>query len=236
MSDIRAIFFDLDNTLINVKTMFSFQEYFFTHGSLSKDANDSSYSAFVARLASLPNKDRSVLNREFYQSFRGRSRHEVCALAPRWFEELVRRTPSGLWVDNTLALARDMKLNGFLLVAVTGACEDFVAPVLAHIGFDACIGARLEVIDDLYTGLLLPPQTIGPGKAQAIRDFSVMRGIDLRTCIACGDHITDQPMLEATGEAFVVAGDSELEALARERSWPIIYPRYNVFEQITFHV
>lgn len=63
---------------------------------------------------------------------------------------------------------------------------------------------------------------IGEGKVAAVRSYADKNNIDISLSVACGDHISDLAMLELVGEPYVVAGDPELETVAKERGWPII--------------
>lgn len=218
-----AAFFDVDETIINLKSMLSFQEFFFKFASPAFDPTNAYPQAFLHQLK-IASKciDRKTVNREFYKIFRGRNREAVTKLADPWFKEILQKMGEDLWVKSTLDLIEKMRKSAHLLVAVTGSSQDFLSPILSRLRFDACIGTTLEVVDGLYTGEILPPQTIGEGKATAIRSFAAARGIDLSLCFACADHISDLPMLETVGEAAVVAGDRTLETEAQNRGWAIL--------------
>ncbi|MFC3107146.1 HAD family hydrolase [Undibacterium arcticum] len=219
----RAAFFDIDNTLLNLKSMFSFQEYFYAHAPQQWRGRGDSYAHFVELLHSYPQRDdRLALNRFFYESYEGRRQADVSALAERWFASLLQQHGGRLWLPAALDLARRLKARGYLLVAVSGSCHEILTPVLRHLAFDHCLATRLEVQHGLYTGKILPPQVIGNGKAQALLEYARSHSLELQHCVACGDHITDLPMLEAVGMSYVVAGDSALEQVARIRNWPVL--------------
>lgn len=223
-----AAFFDVDETIINLKSMLSFQEFFLnlTSPLLIQSMPPPQTSLQHLKIASKC-IDRKTVNREFYKIFRGRSREAMTKLADPWFKEILQKMGEDLWIESTLDLIEKMRQSAHLLVAVTGSSQDFLSPILSRLKFDVCIGTTLEVVDGIYTGEILPPQTIGDGKATAIRSFAAARGIDLSLCFACADHITDLPMLEAVGEAAVVAGDRALETEAQSRGWAIL-PRANL--------
>jgi phosphoserine phosphatase len=65
---------------------------------------------------------------------------------------------------------------------------------------------------------------IGEGKAVALRRWAGEHGIDLARSVACGDHLSDLPMLACVGRALVVAGDPALEREAAGRGWPVLRP------------
>lgn len=234
---LRAAFFDVDNTLLNLKSMFSFQQYFYEHAAAPWGGDAGAYARFTAQLQAHPQRhDRLALNRCFYESYRGWRHADVLALAERWFAHIARTHGERLWIEAALALARRLGGQGYLLVAVSGSSHEVLAPVLRHLRFDACLATTLERDGAVYTGGIVPPQVIGQGKADALHRFARERGIDLHDCVACGDHITDLPMLEAVGQSYVVAGDAALEAIALARNWPLLATSAQALEGQLAHV
>jgi phosphoserine phosphatase len=82
----------------------------------------------------------------------------------------------------------------------------------------------MEVVDGHYTGVIHPPQTIGQGKADAVRDFLAKMGYAAADCHAYGDDISDLPMLDAVGHPVVVAGGRGLATHAASVGWPVLSP------------
>lgn len=217
MPELKAAFFDVDNTLLNVKSMFSFQQFYY-----QQQGQVDGYNGFVARLHAHPQQhDRLMLNRYFYESFAGRRHSLLARLADQWFDTLLRSEP-GLWIGPALDLAEQLRADGYRLVAVSGSTHEILAPLLRYLRFDDCLATTLDVHDDICSGRIAGIQMIGEGKAVAMRGYAADHGIARSNCAACGDHITDAPMLEQAGKAWVVAGDAQLEHLAQQRGWPVL--------------
>jgi len=105
---------------------------------------------------------------------------------------------------------------------VTAASHE-LASMLAHVlSFDGGIGARSEVVDGRYTGRPDGPFTYREGKAAAIRQLAVERGIDLSESYAYSDSESDLPMLRAVGHPVAVNPDSHLARVAREEHWRVM--------------
>ena len=176
--------------------------------------------------------DRRALNRLFYQSYAGHAVQDVQKAAHAWFEQLrASVAETRLWIEPALALARQLRAAGHRLVAVSGASHEILAPLLDHLRFDHCLATRLEARNGVFTGSIVHPQMIGPGKAEAMRSFADEHGIDLQHSVACGDHITDLSMLECVGRALVVSGDRALESIARSRGWPVLQATVCSFDE-----
>ncbi|MEE3359340.1 MAG: HAD-IB family hydrolase [Pseudomonadota bacterium] len=217
MSRNKAIFFDIDDTLIATKSMFDFQSYYYAHACEYRHADPKAVmSTFRQSLAQqVPDGCREDLNRAFYRSFEGRSLIEVETLAEEWFATL----PASVWIEPALALLRKRRDEGYLIVGVSGSSHEILSGINSALRFDHLLAAQLEVSFGLFTGELIPPQTIGEGKAIAIRQLADAHDIDLQSSAACGDHISDLAMLECVGEQIIVTGDPLLEKIARDRGW-----------------
>lgn len=220
----QAAFFDVDNTLIAIKSMFRFQRYYFEHAAAYRGADgESAYASFECGLRENPEgSTREILNRLYYKTFAGRRVDETRRLAGLWFAEEQRAHGSRLWIAESIALMEAVRAEGACIVLVSGSCHDILAPIVAHLRADHSLATTMHSEKGCFSGEIDGRQMIGSGKAEAVREFAAQRGLDLARCLACGDHLSDLPMLEAVGSAHVVAGDPAMEAKARENGWPIL--------------
>jgi len=224
MSPERAAFFDVDDTLIDLKSMFAFQAFWYAEEAARTGEDGAAlYEAFRERLFSEASReDRPALNRAFYRSFAGRSRAAVRQTAHRWFEAEAEQRGDALWVASACDLVRRCRAEGTLAVGVSGSSLEILDPIAEALGLDGLLATRLEAVDGVFTGEILPPQMIGEGKVTAMADFCRERGLDPGDCIACGDHVSDLGMLRLAGRAYVVAGEPEMETIARSEGWTVL--------------
>lgn len=229
MSSNRYAFFDVDGTILSVKSMFSFQSYYYRHAVYRRSwfgaVHDRLFHLGIRTLNRL-GCTREFVNRTYYLSYRGRQQQVVQRCAERWYLELKRSGPSLLLANGMEALRRH-QAEGVEVVFVSGSAPEILAPLAKELGITTMLATRLEVRGDRYTGRIQPPQTIGEGKREAILAFLRERGTCPRDCFAYGDHISDLPMLEAVGNASVVPGDGRLEHVAVERGWEILANTYS---------
>ncbi|MEX0731573.1 MAG: HAD-IB family hydrolase [Aquisalimonadaceae bacterium] len=220
----QAGFFDVDDTLISLKSMFRFQRYYFLHAAEHRgEDGNATYTAFEQALRNHPRRDdRAVLNRLFYQSFAGRQVDQTEQLAAEWFEWESRRLGDRLWIPETLSLLTELRTNGARIVLVSGSCNEILAPIVKRLGGAYCLATQLKAVNGRFTGEIDGRQMIGPGKAEAIVEFARHYKLDLAQCLGCGDHLSDVPMLELTGEVRVVPGEPSMEEEARRRDWPLL--------------
>ncbi|MFI9648081.1 HAD family hydrolase [Streptomyces sp. NPDC052040] len=219
-------FFDVDDTLVRLKTMFSFQYYYYTHTGLLPSVlgrwRAEKYEA-GRRLHLARGRPREFINRTYYETFRGRRPEQVAALARRWYEE-ARHRDGGLYLPGGLRALRERQAAGQEVVFVSGSMVDILRPIAEELGVSRMLATRLVVRDGRYTGGIVPPQTIGRGKAEAVRSFLDASGASAAACWAYGDDRSDLPMLAEVGHPVFVSDQPEIAELADAHGCRLIRP------------
>ncbi len=105
---------------------------------------------------------------------------------------------------------------------VSATPHEIVEPLARSLGMTGAIGTRGRVVAGHYTGELDGPFVYGAGKVDAIEKIAADHGYDLERSYAYSDSISDLPMMEAVGHPVAVNPDSELDAVAHERGWPVV--------------
>ncbi|CAB3756387.1 HAD family hydrolase [Paraburkholderia solisilvae] len=225
----RLAAFDVDETILSIKGLFSFADYFFSgRPDASGRVNGEPFAAWFASLrASGATVSREQVNREFYRAFAGYEASFVQHCAYDWFDQLLRSRESIL-IEPALAAIDAYRANHIPVALLTGSARLFLAPLAQLLDATYVLSIELEIdAAGRLTGELLPPQTIGEGKWVALCALLEELGIDPGECVGYGDHLSDLPFLARLGHAVVVAGDEALEKIAIERGWPIL-PRVRV--------
>ena len=188
-------FFDVDETLIRVKSMFAFQDHWYD--ALADEAGRAAFTDEITRLrdAAAP---RAEINRRYYRFFEGRAVAEVTARARDWFTALEAARPD-LFIAPVVERLRAHQMAGHEVVFVSGSFPVLIEPVAARLGVRHILATRMEQRDGCYTGRILPPQCIAEGKAEALRLFLKEHKVPSTDCHAYGDDISDAPMLAAVG-------------------------------------
>lgn len=211
-------FFDVDETILNFKSMFSFRQYLFQ---ASGHAINSA-TAFFQELHVMASRcDRSEVNRWFYRSLTGYTPAEISETVGRWYQEL-QHTDSPIYISKTLDFLETLRGQGIEPVFVSGSSDFILAPFAKALKIRHLLCGRLVVEDGRYTGELLHQPVIGEGKRLAVTAFAEQYSASLQDAYAVGDHLSDLPMLESVGHPAVVAGHAKLEAIAHERAWPVL--------------
>lgn len=221
----RFAFFDVDETLIRTKSMFSFKEFFCRNcAESSGSAGVLEHRRFMRSMADYQRRgmSREFINRKYYESYRNLRPEDVRDCARRWFRKLKEQRPD-LYVEPVVNLLRKHRASGEEPVLVSGSSVEILAPLAEELDVRHVLATRLEVRDGRYTGRILPPQMIGGGKREALEAFIQKHGAPAEECFAYGDHPSDLPMLEAVGNPNAVGGDARLKAIAAELGWNVVH-------------
>lgn len=213
-------FFDVDDTLIRIKSMFAFYRFW----ALEWHANAPMLDRFEASFEQLRREraSREELNRFYYRHFAGIKALELERAGAMWAEDQL-AVPEALFVSSSLSRLHHLKEEGVEPVFVSGSFSAVLKPLALYLDISHSLNTRMSVAPDgLLTGEIEDPQTIGEGKANAVRQFLNEHSTDPDLCYAFGDDISDLPMLMTVGRPAVVGQRHELAAHARELNWEIL--------------
>jgi HAD superfamily hydrolase (TIGR01490 family) len=209
-----AAFFDVDETLITVKSMFSFLEHYYRACGYRPEKYAESVGWLHDMMASgLP---RAQANLRYYELFAGHDVSRVAEVGREWFGTAL--AGGELFRSDVADALAGHRAAGELVVLVSGSFDGCLEPVRAHVRADVLLCTVPEIVDGVYTGAVLTPM-IGEAKGAAVHRLMAERGLSSEHCHAYGDHSSDLPLLEAVADAVVVGDDPVLLAHARQRSW-----------------
>ncbi|MBA5636434.1 HAD family hydrolase [Duganella sp. LX20W] len=223
MSRNRYAFFDVDETLIDQKSMFTFRAFYLrerlgpVRGALADWLAQRRLRALLRQ-----GRERNEVNRAYYRAFRGHEQRALAASARRWFAQA--STQPGFYIAPVLRALRRHQADGVQPVFVSGSALEIIQPLADALGVQHLLVNRMAVEQGRYTGELLAPQTIGAGKRVAVDAFLAAHGASGEQCYGYGDHLSDLPLLEAVGHPTVVAHELSMLTLANERGWPVLIP------------
>jgi HAD superfamily phosphoserine phosphatase-like hydrolase len=107
-------------------------------------------------------------------------------------------------------------------VVVTGALDISIQPLLRHLGIEEYVANRLEFVDGVATGRLIPPVMASSTKASWIRIFAEREGLSLSECFCYADSMSDLPMLSMVGHPTATNPDLRLRSTALRHDWPVL--------------
>ena len=214
-----AAFYDMDGTLVSTNIVHAF-----LYNAKNQQGVLKSIVKTAATVASIPLflcadlYNRRLLNDLFFMRYKGESEDRLRYLADELFESAIR--PSIF--PGAYELVEKSKEMGLRQVLVTGALDLTVRPLAEHLGLDDYVTNRLEFVDGVATGRLLPPVMAAATKASWMRTYAERETLSLSDCYAYSDSMSDLPMLSIVGHPTAVNPDFRLRATARQHDWPVL--------------
>lgn len=216
MTATRFAFFDVDETLISMKSMFDFFPFWCAENATPQLAREFERGFAHARATGVR---REELNRQYYRFFRGASLADLVAVGRAWFESRFREGRSP-YLASTVSQLRAHQREAVAPVLVSGSMLPLLSPIAIDLSVEHCLCTQLLLDgEQRLTGEIGHPQTIGAGKAIALVAFLRERGAMASDCFAYGDDCSDLPMLEAVGTPIAVGSAEDLLAFAHLRGW-----------------
>ncbi|MFC9733105.1 HAD family hydrolase [Streptomyces roseolus] len=209
-----AAFFDVDETLVRAKSMFSFLRFHLAR----RGEPDGTYDRLTAGLHrdAARGVPRAEINRSYYRLYAGEHRAGLAETGRAWFDALL--AGGDVFLDETVARLERHKERGEFVVLLSGSFFACLDPVRARLGADWAIGTRPVVRAGVLTGEVVTPM-IGDAKGRAARAVAAVRGLDPAACTAYGDHATDAELLAFAGKAVVIGDDPVLAEHAARLGW-----------------
>ena len=125
----------------------------------------------------------------------------------------------------TRDLVRDLKKQGYTLIAISGSQEEMVQPFAEYYGFDIWVGQHFERAGDYFTGEIVKTHE---GKDKFLSKIIAEHKLDLAGSIGVGDSGGDIEMLEMVEHPIAFNPESNLLNHAKKAGWEIVIERKNV--------
>jgi HAD superfamily hydrolase (TIGR01490 family) len=210
-----AAFFDLDKTIIATSSATAFSRPFFAGGLITRrDVLRTAYAQFLFLLGGADADQTERLRAHLSAMVTGWDVAQVSSIVSETLHLHIEPTVYA----EAVALIDQHHAAGDAVVIVSASGSEVVEPIAALLGADHVIATRMEIEDGRYTGQIAF-YAYGENKATAVRELAEREGFDLAASTAYSDSVTDAPMLDAVGQAYVVNPDRALRRLAGERGW-----------------
>lgn len=131
------------------------------------------------------------------------------------------------------ALLRQLKTEGYTIIAITGSQQELIDRFAAKYGFDIAIGALYERDGDHFTGVITRP-TMGH-KPQLLREIVTEHNLTFQDSLAIGDSDGDAALLELVERPIAFNPSEGLFERAKEEGWPIVIERKNIAYRLEKH-
>lgn len=214
-----SAFFDVDGTLISIKSMFSFLDFLVDHLPASAAPRLHTHRETLLQMIAAE-QPREAINRFYYSIYAGLDVAWVQQLGRDWYASI--RQHDGLFFQRMLDEICWHQQQGASTVLVSGSFAALLTPLAEELGVSDVIAAPMETRNGFYTGQLTGLPTIGQGKADGLLAFTRQHGLQPRHCYAYGDDVSDIPMLESVGHPCMVNPNAQVRDMCQQRNWHVI--------------
>jgi HAD superfamily hydrolase (TIGR01490 family) len=207
----RAALFDVDQTLVQAKTMVEFWRFWTVQWLADRTPEEADLP--IRSLLALP---REEANLGYYRLFRGVAPEELATAGRAWFADFM--TGDDTLLPGTLLELLRHRARGDRIVLVSGSMHACLDPLARLLAADVLCTEQEVGADGRFTGRL-DRSVVGPGRLRTVRAALGAWGIEGAHCSAYADHETDLELLHAVGDPVVVGDDPVLRAVAEDRGW-----------------
>jgi len=214
-----AAFYDLEGTLVSTNLVHTLGFYARNQQGLFRTFKKSASTLLSIPIFAVTDQySRKVFNDLFFKRYRGESEDRLRFFAEELFEDILKPAV----FPGAFELIEKSRSLGLRQVVVTGALDLSVTPLMKYLGIEDYVANRLEFVNGVATGRLLPPVLAAATKASWIRTFAEREGLSLSDSYAYTDSMSDLPMLSVVGHPAAVNPDMRLKQTALHHDWPIL--------------
>ena len=169
-----AAFYDLEGTLVSTNLVHTLGFYARNQQGILRSIKKS-----AATLVSIPlfavadSYSRMVFNDIFFRRYKGETEDRLRFFAEDLFENVLKPAV----FPGAKTLIQKSRSLGLRQVVITGALDFSVKPLMEYLGVDDFVANRLEFVNGVATGRLLPPVLASATKASWIRTYAEREGL-----------------------------------------------------------
>ena len=214
-----AAFYDLEGTLVSTNLVHTLGFYARNQQGLLRSFRKTATTVLsIPLFAATDQYSRKVFNDLFFKRYKGETEDRLRFFADELFETVLKPAV----FPGTFELIEKSRSLGLRQVVVTGALDFSVEPLMKYLGIETYVSNRLEFVNGIATGRLLPPVLAAATKASWIRNYAEQESINLSESYAYTDSMSDLPMLSIVGHPAAVNPDMRLKQTALHHDWPIL--------------
>jgi len=210
--------FDLDNTILNGDSDYSWINFLIDIDYVDKDEYEKKNQYFY---------DKYYEGKLDYDEWAEFALSTIKGKRPEEIENLLNKFLSSVIepMINIYALRllhnHYHKNDEMLLASATNSV--IVDPIAKRLGFENIVATEVEIVNGVYSGKFQNTPALGEGKLQKVREWMRRNDFsDFKNTTFYSDSINDLPLLSAVNKAVAVNPDNKLREECEKRSWEIV--------------
>jgi HAD superfamily hydrolase (TIGR01490 family) len=210
--------FDLDNTILNGDSDYSWINFLIEKGFVNKDEYERKNKYFYNQYY------QGKLNYDEWAEFalttiKGKKPEEIEDILSKFLSEIIEPMIN----IYALKLLHDHTHNNDIMLLASATNSVIVEPIAKRLGFKNIVSTEVEIIDEIYTGKVLGIPALSEGKLIKVKEWMLQNSIEsFDNTSFYSDSINDLPLLAAVSKPVAVNPDDMLREECRKRSWEII--------------
>lgn len=214
---VRAVFFDIDGTIIDCMSQKHLAKAMLRTGKISKVIFLKIIFWFLLYKFNLIGSS-SDFRRYVYKVFRQHPKQIIDDLMRNVGEQL-----SEQHIRSEMAsIVAKHKMADELIIAMSGSIEMLCQPICKKLEIEHCFATKLETFEDKYTGEWTGDILENEHKARLVAKLAQKYDIDLSESTAYADSYSDVAMMTLFGYPVAVYPDERLRRYAQKQGWQII--------------
>lgn len=125
----------------------------------------------------------------------------------------------------TRDLIKDLKKQGYLLLAISGSHTELVQEIAKYYQFDDFVGTRYARKEGKFSGMEF---LASKDKKAVLQQLVAKHKLEFSESVAVGDSKSDAAMLEMVEHPIAFNPDQSLFEIATQHGWNIVIERKNV--------
>ena len=210
--------FDLDNTILNGDSDYSWINFLIDIGYVDKDEYEKKNQYFY---------DKYYEGKLDYDEWAEFALSTIKGKRPEEIENLLNKFLSSVIEPMiniyALRLLHNHYHNNDVMLLASATNSVIVTPIAKRLGFKNIVATEVEIVNGVYSGKLQNTPALGEGKLQKVREWMRRNDFsDFKNTIFYSDSINDFPLLLAVNKAVAVNPDNKLREECKKRSWEIV--------------
>ena len=210
--------FDLDNTILNGDSDYSWINFLIEKELVDKDEYERKNKYFYDQYY------QGNLNYDEWAEFalttiKGKKPEEIEGILSNFLNEVIEPMIN----IYALKLLHDHTHNNDIMLLASATNSVIVEPIAKRLGFKNIVSTQVEIIDEIYTGKVLGIPALSEGKLIKVKEWMLQNSIEsFDNTSFYSDSINDLPLLAVVSKPVAVNPDDMLREECRKRSWEII--------------
>lgn len=212
----KAVFLDLDRTLINDTTIVSFLLYgmklgLFTHSLARKIYKTKT--EFETKKISYETFGKEILQ-ELAQGFQGKKQRDIQTHAEHFWKQVKPFVAD--WAVDVLNYFHSLQFSSFV---ISGSNSELLSVYQQQVGFQHFYASEIEVHNGVYTDKIVRNAALFEEKSKIVRSLVKEFSIDLNASVGFGDTFEDRAFLDVCKVKIVIASENGMAEFARKNNW-----------------